>query len=104
LSSTPASDRREHAEFQARESPTGIGAAVVRSDFEDDEHVWECIVTNGREWRYVRVLGTDLGPFPNISAEDIEQGIERLPPRCPHRIGSGTCSTRTLCTSTARGR
>jgi hypothetical protein len=83
LSSTPARDGRAHAEFHARESPTGIGAAVVHSDFEDDEHVWECIVTDGREWHYVRVLGTDLGPFPNISAEAVEEGIQRFAATLP---------------------
>ena len=72
-----------HAEFHARESTTGIGAAVVRSAFEGEGHVWECIVTDGHEWHYVRVVGPDLGPFPNLSAEDIEQGIERFAATLP---------------------
>jgi hypothetical protein len=83
LSFTPARDFRAHAEFHASDSPTGIGAAVVRSHFEDGAHVWDCIVTDGNEWHYVRVVGTDLGPFPNISAEDIEQGIERFAATLP---------------------
>jgi hypothetical protein len=85
VSSAPAKDYRAHAEFHARESPTGIGAAVVHSTFEDGAHVWDCIVTDGNEWHYVRVLGPDLGPFPNISAEDVEHGIERFAATLPAR-------------------
>ena len=85
MSSAPAKDYRAHAEFHARESPTGIGAAVVHSTFEDGAHVWDCIVTDGNEWHYVRVLGPDLGPFPNISAEDVEHGIERFAATLPAR-------------------
>jgi hypothetical protein len=40
--------------------------------------VWECIVTDGREWHYIRVLGSGVGPFPDISLEAIESGIERF--------------------------
>jgi hypothetical protein len=85
LSSTPAKDFRAHAEFRARESASGIGAAVVESSVNADERVWECIVSDGSEWRYVRVVGVDLPPFPSISPEQVEEGIERfaatLPPR-----------------------
>jgi hypothetical protein len=37
------------------------------------------------QWHYVRVLGAGVGPFPNISTEDVEEGIQRfaatLPPQ-----------------------
>ncbi len=66
---TPSDDGRRpievylaHAEFHAREDGAGIGAAVTRSGFERGTHVWRCIVSDGREWHYVRVLGHELGP------------------------------------------
>jgi hypothetical protein len=80
---TPVEEHLIHARFQARENPTGIGAAVVGSAFEDGRHVWNCIVTDGREWHYIRVLGVDLGPSPDISPEDVEQGIERFAATLP---------------------
>jgi hypothetical protein len=85
---SPIDDYRAHAEFRARESAAGIGAAVTRSGFSDGGHVWDCIVTDGREWHFVRVLGSDLGPYPDLSAEDVEEGIERLAATLPaeHRI------------------
>jgi|GEM_PF-3989786 len=69
-----------HAEFHARESPSGIGAAVIRSGYDLDGacHVWECVVSDGREWHYVRVLGPGLGPNPGLSGEDVEEGIARF--------------------------
>jgi hypothetical protein len=80
---------RAHAEFHARESPAGIGAAIVRSGPWDGAHVWEhfwdSVVTDGREWHYLRVLSTGTGPFPNISAEDVEQGIARFAAALPAR-------------------
>jgi hypothetical protein len=83
LSSTPIQEDLAHARFHARESATGIGAAVVSSEIEGRERSWECVVTDGREWHYVRVLGAGVGPFPNISAEDVEQGIERFAATLP---------------------
>ena len=70
---------RAHAEHHARESATGIGAAVARSELDEDlERVWHCVVTDGREWHYIRVKGRGLGPFPAISTEDVEEGIGRF--------------------------
>jgi hypothetical protein len=40
--------------------------------------VWDCIVTDGRESHYIRVLGPGLGQFPDISVDDIESGVERF--------------------------
>ncbi len=74
---------RAHAEFHARQSPSGIGAAVTRSDFDGESHVWECVVSDGREWHYVRVLGPGLGPYPGLSSEDIEEGIARFAATLP---------------------
>jgi hypothetical protein len=85
LSSTPVKDFRAHAEFHARESQSGIGAAVIHSASGNGEHVWECIVTDGHEWHYVRIVGIGLGPFPSISTEDVEQGIERFAATLPAR-------------------
>ena len=85
MSSSPAKDFRAHAGFHARESPTGIGAAVIESSVDADEHVWECIVSDGREWHYVRVVGVDLPPFPSMSTEQVEQGIERFAATLPAR-------------------
>jgi hypothetical protein len=67
-----------HARLHARENPTGIGAAVISSAIDGDDHAWECVVTDGREWHYVRVLGTGVGRFPNLSTEDVEEGIQRV--------------------------
>ena len=72
-----------HAEYHARESGVGIGAAVISSEIEGDEHAWECVVTDCREWHYVRVVGTGVGPFPSISTEAVEQGIERFAATLP---------------------
>lgn len=78
VSVTSAGQYRVHAAFRARSNGTGIGAALVRSTFNESDHVWECIVTDGREWHYIRVLGSGLGQFPDISVEEIESGIERF--------------------------
>jgi len=79
----PVRDHLAHAQFHAREHPTGIGAAVVETRFKDGAHVWDCIVADGHEWHYVRVVGRGVGPFPNISAEDVEQGIEQFAATLP---------------------
>ena len=85
MSSSPTTDFRAHAEFHAHESATGIGAAVVRAFLAGRQRVWECIVTDGWEWHYVRVLGVDLPPFPNVSAERVEEGIERFAATLPRQ-------------------
>jgi hypothetical protein len=58
---------------------------VIRSALEDGQRVWDCIVSDGSEWHYVRVLGVDLGPYPSLSAEDVEQGIERFAGTLPEQ-------------------
>jgi hypothetical protein len=84
---TPA-EYLERAQLRAGESGTGIGAAVVRSTFEHDAHVWDAIVTDGRERHYVRILGEDLGAYPPLSPEDVELGVERFAATLPaqHRL------------------
>jgi hypothetical protein len=74
----PDDDLRAHAAFEARRSASGIGAAVERSGYSDGEHFWECIVSDGEEWHFMRVLGVDLGPSPDLATDDIEKGIERF--------------------------
>jgi hypothetical protein len=75
----PTADRLSHAEFHLRED----GAAAVRSGFEHGERCWHCIVHDTDEWRYVGVRGLDLGPSPNLCAEDVEQGVERFAATLP---------------------
>ncbi|HWE10944.1 MAG TPA: hypothetical protein VG325_16465 [Solirubrobacteraceae bacterium] len=72
-----------HAQARAREKPAGIGASVVDSNFGRGRYVWDCIVTDGSEWTYVSVAGVDVGPHPNLSAEDVEQGVERFAATLP---------------------
>jgi hypothetical protein len=76
-------DLRAHAAFGARRSESGIGAAVARSGYSDGEPFWECIVSDGEEWHFIRVLGVDLGPYPDLAGEDVEQGIERFAATLP---------------------
>lgn len=80
-------ESRQHAEFRAGASPAGVGAAATYSGFQGGEHVWDCIVSDGREWHYIRVVGSGLGPYPGFSPEDIERGVEQfaatLPPPAP---------------------
>jgi hypothetical protein len=78
-----AEQYRAHAASRARRNGTGIGAALVRSTSNESEHEWECIVTDGRDWHYIRVVGSDLGQFPDISVEVIESGIERFAATLP---------------------
>jgi hypothetical protein len=73
-----ADESRRHAEFRAGASPSGIGAAAAYSGLRGSEHVWECIVTDTHEWHYVRVVGSEIGAYPDLSPEDVEQGIERF--------------------------
>jgi hypothetical protein len=74
---------REHAVSRARENGVGLGAAVVSSSFENGQRVWTCIVTDEAEWHYTRVLGPELGPFPDLSSDDVEEGIERFAATLP---------------------
>ncbi|MGZ6662896.1 MAG: hypothetical protein ACXVHL_36870 [Solirubrobacteraceae bacterium] len=79
----PIDEYPAHAEFHARENQTGIGAAVVSSEYEDGKRIWDCVVSDGGEWHYIRVESTELGPFPNISSEDVEEGIIRFAATLP---------------------
>jgi hypothetical protein len=69
---------REHAEFNARASVSGIGAAVARAEYRDGHHVWECVVSDGHEWHHIEVIGTDVVGFEELENDDIEQGIDRF--------------------------
>jgi hypothetical protein len=73
----------DDAEARALESPVGIGAAVVSSTFGEDAHRWECVVSDGREWHYLTVLGTGVGAHPGISSQEVERGIERFAAELP---------------------
>lgn len=80
---SPVEEYLERATFHAQRSRSGIGATVTRSTFENGERIWDCVVTDGREWRYIRVLGDDVGPFPDISSEDIKEAIDRFADTLP---------------------
>jgi hypothetical protein len=82
-SPSPAELYRAHAMVRARDSASGIGAAVVRSAFEDEGHVWDCVVTDGDEWHYIRVVGPDVGPFRNFPSEEVESAVERFAAALP---------------------
>ena len=73
---------RAHAAYQARRSSSGIGAAVARSSQTAGKRFWECVVTDGEKWHFIRVVGVDLESF-HPANEDIEQGIERFAARLP---------------------
>jgi hypothetical protein len=79
----PEDQLREQAAFDARRSACGIGAAVARSGYSDGEHFWECIVSNGEEWHFIRVLGVGVGRSSDLTSQDIEQGIERFAATLP---------------------
>jgi hypothetical protein len=88
---TPSeADLRAHAAFEARRNASGIGVAVARSAYGDGGHFWECIVSDGDEWHFIRVLGVDLGPSTQLAPEDIEHGIERFAATLPdsYRLGA----------------
>jgi hypothetical protein len=75
----PSDDElRAHAAFEAQRSASGIGAAVVRSGYGDGEPFWECIVSDGQEWHFIRVLGVELAPAEELPIDEIERGIERF--------------------------
>jgi hypothetical protein len=79
----PEEEAREHARFHAQRSAAGIGAAVLRSGFTAGEHYWDCVVTDGEAWHYIRVIGRDVGPYPAFSAPQIGRAIERFVARLP---------------------
>jgi hypothetical protein len=80
----PSEDElRAHATFRAQRSASGVGAAVARSGFGDGAHFWDCLVTDGQDWQFIRVRGVDLSPTPDLGTEDVEQGIERFATTLP---------------------
>jgi hypothetical protein len=71
-----AADRISHAEAHAYRSPSGVGAATVETEVRGAERQWLCVVSDGQTWHYVPVIGSGVGPAPDISPEDVEHGIE----------------------------
>jgi hypothetical protein len=86
--SAPVEEHLTRVAFRARQSASGIGAVVVAARFENGEHFWDCIVGDGKEWHYIRVISTELGPFTNVAPEEVEEGIERFAATLPadHRL------------------
>ena len=76
-------DLRAEAAFKAGRSASGVGATVTESGYGNGEHFWECIVSDGHESEFIRVLGLDVSPSPDIGPEAIEQGIERFAATLP---------------------
>lgn len=76
-------DQLTRAEGRARESESGIGAALVSSNSTETTRLWYCIATDCHEWHYLHVYGVDTGPFPNLTPEQIEDGIERFAATLP---------------------
>jgi hypothetical protein len=60
-------DLRAHAAFEAGRSSSGIGAAVTQAGYSDGELFWECIVSDGREWHFIRVLSGSIFRPPKTS-------------------------------------
>jgi hypothetical protein len=77
------------AKSRASRSASGIGAAVVSAEFDDRGHVRECIVTDGREWHYVEVIGTDASLSADVPPEAVEAAVERFAETLPegYRLG-----------------
>ncbi len=87
---TSEDDLRAHAAFQAGRNASGIGAAVARTGQNGSEHFWDCIVSDGEAWHFIRVLGAGFSSFPGLASEDIERGIERFASTLPQpdRLGA----------------
>lgn len=79
----PEEEYREHADFRARHSQSGIGAAVTQAAFRDGRRVWDCLVTDGHEWQSVEVIGVDLGPFSLLPDEEVERAVEQFAATLP---------------------
>jgi hypothetical protein len=73
-----AAEHLDHLAFRARWSESGLGAAVVITNYEAGRRSWDCIAGDLDEWHYVLVIGLDLGPFVGLPPEDIEDGIEQF--------------------------
>ena len=80
----PSEDElRAQVAYRAQRNGSGIGAAVTRASRAGEDHVWECVIGDGRQWHYIRVAGTQLGAFPSVVNEDIEQGVEQFAATLP---------------------
>ena len=79
----PAEGHLNHLAFRARQSGTGIGAAVVEAKYQEGHRIWDCIAGDPDEWHYLRVFGLDLGMFTSMPPEDIEDGVERFAAALP---------------------
>ena len=80
----PSEDElRAHAAFGAQHNASGIGAAVARFVRGETDHYWECIVTDGDEWHFIRVVSRDRGSTPDLVTEDIERAIEEYAATLP---------------------
>jgi hypothetical protein len=73
-----AAEHLDRLAFRARCSDSGLGAVVVLAKYDAGHRSWDCIAGDPDAWRYLRVIGVDLGPFAGVPPEDIEDGIERF--------------------------
>ena len=86
----PNAEHREHAEFRALRSVSGIGAAVIgcRPDWVAGENRWTALVTDGDRHRYVEVRSHTVKPGRSFPPTTIEEGIEQFAEGLPetHRL------------------
>lgn len=76
-------DAHAHAAFQARGNASGIGVSVTRAYHEGADRAWECLVSDGHKWHYIRLIGDKVGQYPNISPVDVEEGISQFAESLP---------------------
>jgi hypothetical protein len=76
-------DARAHAEFQARRNCCGIGASVTRVSQDGEDRTWQCVISDGHNWHYIRLIGEGRGRFPNFSPVAVEESIYRFAESLP---------------------
>lgn len=71
-------DAVAHAEFRARTNYSGIGVSVTLASLVGDERAWSCVISDGHNWHYIRLIGDGVGRRPHLSPLDVEEGISRF--------------------------
>jgi hypothetical protein len=84
---TPVDDALAHAQFHARTGVSGIGSTVIRSGYKDSGHFWDCVVTDGRQWHYIRVLGPISGHSLHFRTRTSSRASTDLPRPCLLQTG-----------------
>lgn len=71
-------DACAHAQFWARRNSSGIGVSVTRASNDGDERAWQCIISDGYKWNYIRVIGHGIGRGSSFSPLEVEEGVTRF--------------------------